>query len=426
MTVILTRWLRAWLAPCLLTLTVAALAVAQDDPLRDVQRRREVAAQKLEADIKEAFAEASRVEKTNPAKALELLQNMQSRVNDDDVLKATQRDFYRRKISAWIRDLERNVDQVTRQQIEEAARRAQLAARREDDKRKGEEYDKLDRSLTLMRSLRAQGRFDEASKLANELANKYPESPAVMAARRTMSGSDQLAEQRKLKAEREARIALVFRDVEKSSMPPIGDIEFPSAEKWREISKRRSVNKLTEKEAAILRALNAPMNAEFKNQPWQEVMDWLKDRMGIPIIVDKEALETAMINPETSNVNFSLKNVATRTVLKKLLADYNLTFVIKDEMIQVVTKDKAKEMTTARTYYLGDLVAVTDFRFGPAFNQFQMMQNVAALIDTIQNSVEPGSWAPNGPGTITFDARSLSIIVKQTAEVHLMLGGSLR
>ena len=55
-----------------------------------------------------------------------------------------------------------------------------------------------------------------------------------------------------------------------------------------------------------------------------------------------------------------------------------------------------------------------------------MAQSVSLLIQTIVGTVEPDSWQVNNPeakGTIYFDPRTLNLIVKQSAEVHYVLGG---
>ena len=118
------------------------------------------------------------------------------------------------------------------------------------------------------------------------------------------------------------------------------------------------------------------------------------------------------------------KNVTLRTVLRKVLGDLGLAYIIKDGSIQVTTPLRAKETLTVRTYYLGDMALVTDFRLPAVLTQLQAVQNASQIIDAIQSSIDPQSWRANGgTGTILFDPRTLSLVVKQSAEVHFMLGG---
>ena len=145
-------------------------------------------------------------------------------------------------------------------------------------------------------------------------------------------------------------------DIDKSSIPATGDIEFPPAEKWIEMSKRRSKNNvLTDTERAILKALDATVSVDFKDQRFGGVVDWFQHQMGQTIVLDKPALDDLGVNNE-STINVTLNKVSTRTALKKILADLGLTYVVKDETIFVTTPAKAKDMMTIRTYYIGDLI----------------------------------------------------------------------
>ena len=113
--------------------------------------------------------------------------------------------------------------------------------------------------------------------------------------------------------------------------------------------------------------------------------------------------------------------------IRRILADVGLTYYIKDEAIQVTSPDKAKEITSIRTYYLGDIVSRINFDLGPVLNQQQVLDNAKQIVDMIQTQVEPDSWAiNNGPGRIFFDPTRMVLVVKATAEVHYMLGGGMK
>jgi hypothetical protein len=59
----------------------------------------------------------------------------------------------------------------------------------------------------------------------------------------------------------------------------------------------------------------------------------------------------------------------------------------------------------------------------PLQSAVQTVQNAHALMELIKTSVDSASWLENGgAGTITFHAPSLSLIIKQSAEVHALLG----
>ena len=106
-------------------------------------------------------------------------------------------------------------------------------------------------------------------------------------------------------------------------------------------------------------------------------------------------------------------------------------FVVKDEAIQVVTVEKARDMLVTRVYYLGDLVqGVGPFggalQWGPFLDFQQTTANVDLIVKSIESSIDPLSWKDRGgPCTITFHYPSMSIIVRASAEVHATLGAKI-
>jgi hypothetical protein len=83
-------------------------------------------------------------------------------------------------------------------------------------------------------------------------------------------------------------------------------------------------------------------------------------------------------------------------------------------------------MVTTRTYYIGDLTTFANPNLPPVLNQLQMLQNIAMIVNSITTQIDPQSWRNNNPdavGSITFDPITMTLIIKQTAEVHMALGG---
>jgi hypothetical protein len=118
-------------------------------------------------------------------------------------------------------------------------------------------------------------------------------------------------------------------------------------------------------------------------------------------------------------------------VLRQILASQGLTFVVKDQVIQVVDVERARNMLVTRVYYLGDVVqGLGPFgdatRWGPFLDFQQTTANVEAIIKSITSSVDPLSWKERGgPASITFHVPSMSIIVRASAEVHATLGSKM-
>src|SRR6476620_1690104 len=110
--------------------------------------------------------------------------------------------------------------------------------------------------------------------------------------------------------------------------------------------------------------------------------------MDQPLFIDERSLAdlgTDLKKP----VSIQGRGVSARTVLRQALAAQGLTFVVKDETIQVVTVEKARGMLVTRVYYLGDVVqGVGPFggslTWGPYLDYQQTMANVGVVIDAIE------------------------------------------
>ena len=145
---------------------------------------------------------------------------------------------------------------------------------------------------------------------------------------------------------------------------------------------------------------------------------------------DRTSLQEAQVTTDSPS-SLTIKNAASRSVLRKVLGDLGLTYIVKNEAIQVITPERAAKEMTVKTYYIGDLLqggmfAQSGIRFNPWLDQIQAMQNVMSIIQMVE-TIDPGSWQKNGgQGSITFNAAAMALVIKQTAELHNMLGGSLR
>jgi hypothetical protein len=234
-----------------------------------------------------------------------------------------------------------------------------------------------------------------------------------------------LKEGQTAKNDRGQGIQVATGDVYKSAVVVAEDYKLPAD--WIEKSKRRSKVQMTDRERAILRELNTTRSVEFKGETFQEVINYLSKATGQTIVVPKNILEEAGVTYETP-IKLDLKNVSTRSILKKMLADLNLTYIIKDEAIQITTPERARQTLTTRTYYIGDLLAVVqDYRFPAVYNQAAAIQQINSLASMIINSYDPDSWqGRGGPGSITFNPGTMTFVVTQTAEMHFLMGVGMR
>jgi len=404
-------------------LVLATQAQAQSenkDDLLDRQRRLlEVQSQKTEADIRAVLSEAQRLTATDPALALEKLRGALAKLDDDNALAAKRKETLTRVLKDRIRVTE------LAERSRDTEKSPALHPKQEDQKES--QKDELQRSLDHIRTLRKDGKMEEANQAAKELLKKYPSKTAAQTAARTASAAEFLANSRSIRNDSRQRTAAVSRDIDRSATPSAGDIEFPKD--FQERTKNRAAVNTSAKEKAILKALNTTVTVDFKNSKFQDVIDTLSTLIGQPILLDQNALEEAKITYDTP-INLKVKGVTARTILRKILGEFSLAYMIKEETIQVTSALKARETMITRTYNISDIIdtgGLDTLRFGnPGISAVQMVQNVNAIMDLIQTSVDPDSWKKNGgQGTIAFNPSTMALIIRNNAEVHSALGTGL-
>jgi hypothetical protein len=390
------RWILAGLLG-LASLTDLPRVSAADDLLADTKARMAIEAQRVEKEFAADRAAAYKLVRSDNPQLIEATQKLQDLLT---LIRAnTSLDDKRRQV--LLVTLKADLDRVSeiageKKRFTSSTRAAEVSRAVRDDVRRDD------------------GRRVDTSRRVSD------DAKSVIDSRR--AARDGYATSRVVKAD---RLNSVFSEVEKSAMPEPGDLVYDK-ERWLKISKlRATAQKTTEKERAIIRALDSTLNADFSEKfTFEEVIDHLRRVSKVDIVVDKRALEEAGASYETT-VKLKMKS-SMRTVLKRVLADLNLAYVVKDETILITSLERANQMTTIRTYFLGDLAAATGTRYPSFISRAIAIQNVQNMIQNITSTIDPQSWKVNNPdavGVIAFDPVTMSLTIKQAAEIHYKLGG---
>jgi hypothetical protein len=417
------RGIRAGLVAGLVGLLTAAPVGAQsprgpDDLLEQARRTNQVAAQKAEADVRQALRDAQRLAASDAARAVERLKTALASLENDTALSEARRAALVRMLKDRIRVTEETGDAAAAAAAALNEKQAQDAIRRAGQERQAQDAEKTRQQVAEVNELRKSGRTEEARQKAEELAKQQPRNPAAQASSRSATAHEQIKETRDLRTEGERRRVVTMREVERSAMPANGEIEFPKD--WKErIKYRKTTTPLTAKEQAILRALSMTVTVRFRDTRFEDVIEYLQTLTGQTILTDKAALDEVQVTYDTP-VTANVKGVTVRTLLRKILSELNLTYVVKDETIQVTSLARARELMVTRSYYVADIIAGVGWQ-----HPVQIVQNINTLIDMIQSSVDPPSWRVNGGGgTIVYNPGTLSLIIRQSAEVHAQLASS--
>ena len=393
------------------------------EELAEFNRLRKVRAQQLEQETAVRLRNARQLMAADPDQARTDLKDLQRSVQASDDLDAAMRDRLLRQIEVSVREsIVRSREKAERDLATERARAiGRERMRLDEDLRRREDrikqlterynalveegirigYDRAERYPvvlgdntrqfydTVTRNEPPTTVFNEAERLPGEqLMEEAPElfanHPVPMTARVLARKAfvearirDYDAENVRTKRdiERGFMDCLHQVDIAAIPMPDEPPIIYPNAARWREITKLREKYKSVDlanpgsNEQKIYDALGKPVqNFEFTETPLRDVIAQIQDAQGIPVQIDTKAFEDAGLDleaPVTKNVS----GISLRSALRLLLGDLDLTYLVKDEVLMITTKDKAAETMVVKVYPVADLVIPVNPQSG--VNPFQ-------------------------------------------------------
>lgn len=394
-------------------------AMAEDELVTRARQLREVAIQKRENEAKQALTESLRLSKFSLTRAAEYLKPILENIESDELLPAEKRDSLARGIRSQIKVYEKNIGVSASKNLDAVQSQAQANERIADIDRTSRENEKLSRNIDSIKNLRKDGQTAEANRSFDELAKKYPNNLEVQALGRLSKFQDNIGAESKLRATRSDMMLALQRDILKASIPVSGDISFP--DDWVEKSKRRTAGaKVSEEDRKIMNTMSSPLTFSLKNEPFQSFLDIMEKQFGSPLVIDQQALQLMNITTETP-ITVNSRGWSTRTILRKVLSDLGLSYVIKEKTIHITSPDRAKETMTTRAYPIGDIIGNMNMNMPGNYNQAVFIQNVQNIMNSIM-ALDPKSWQPEGAGSIVFEPSTMSLIIRQTAEFHFLVG----
>jgi hypothetical protein len=382
---------RTWPALLGLALGLSLQTARADDLLEQIKRNQQVKAQQIVADVKALLDQAKQEAITDARRARDLLLKARGLMDDVNGLDETTRKTWLRQIQVRLQDIQALIREQDASAKAVADKQAALERQREKDRQ-----DKIKSGVM---------QADDSIKQVNKILAAYSD----------------------LRKKKEQAILAGTLEIYESATRMT---EERITKRFIESAKRKEAH-LTKEEKELLKMLNSTLSVDFNKTPFKDALEHIQDKTGDPpklrIFIDEGSLKEAGVEYD-SPVTFKQKSLTVRTILRKILADRGLTYIVKDAALQVMTFEKAKSIMISRTYPIQDLVGVLDMRWGPVAARAQLIQNVNQLIGMIVTSIEPNSWRINNPeagGTITFHEPSMSLIIRNSAEMHNQLPGGI-
>lgn len=254
------------------------------------------------------------------------------------------------------------------------------------------------------------GKYEEATILAKKCRDYSHDSVVSIQLVEMARIKKQAAFNENLKKTREEGWLNAMNDVESSSVINVTD-ENPLAvgDRYTNIAKNRkgfeTGSDRSETDLEILSKLDTKITLPFNQpMPLANVLNYIRDTMKINIILDEAALAQAEITSDTP-VETNLPNISLKNYLKHVLAPYDLTYVVGDEVLKITDKSQRGGEIYTRVYYVGDLTMnIPNFNqvnnpmdmqssFDRAYNNARRMSGTKSVVDTIPGMPQPNSFA---------------------------------
>ncbi len=329
-----------------------------------VEQRRKAREELLQVEVRNAMSTGRRLMDSNPDAAVGEMKLLLDTVRRSTDVSADIRAQLQDQLESAIRMGMRRSFEKSQQDARIAENKAQAASRLSLANSLKRKESRLQQILGQFNALVADGNYLEAEAVAYEAERLDPHNPVATNSIIAAQAGHRMRENLRVAdlAERGTWKTLQLVDESRIPFPDDPPLVYPDAETWEELSIRRIKNygavdvaKPGAAEKRILEELDKITSIDFVEVPLQEAMLTLKEQLGINIVLDEFALDTASISPEDP-VTKTLDGVTLRSALRLMLKDLELTYVVRDEVLKVTTVEEAEEQLVTKVYPVGDLV----------------------------------------------------------------------
>lgn len=334
------------------------------------EERIKIINQRTRQQVQIELSNARKEIKSNPDSAIERLKNVIEIVDQTvDLYPSTRAELRHSLESSLLSSRQKKLDfdeAMARQNLNVATSRM-ISATADGIARDEEQISRL---INRFNSLVDEGNYEAAIAVTNAAREVSEDEPAVMVARekaRVVHNYNRLVELREMK---QVAFAATMYEIEKASVPFPGNplMIFPDADEWKAKKLRRKKYQNlrlsgSENDEKILKALEEPADFAYDETPWNEIEEELEDKYKINIVLTVSARDDSLAEDDPVTATFT--GIRLKNALRQMLAEKNATFVVKDEVLMIISKDDvyAEEYSASpNVYNVGDLVAP---RFNP-------------------------------------------------------------
>ncbi|QDT33039.1 M56 family metallopeptidase [Thalassoglobus polymorphus] len=150
------------------------------------------------------------------------------------------------------------------------------------------------------------------------------------------------------------------------------------------------------------------ISLDFEDRPFSELLQHIANHAGINIVIDDAALAEVGIS-SNEPITVHLDQVSVSTGLNVVLRSLDLSSMIEDEVLKIISSEQAEGEHLVVVYQVEDLTG----------DAIETNLEIVSLIELLQSVVAPHSWAiSGGPGAITSHSATNCLVVRQVRAVH--------
>lgn len=174
----------------------------------------------------------------------------------------------------------------------------------------------------------------------------------------------------------------------------------------------------------IQRKLNQACSIDFDDRPWNEIEEYLEQTLRCNIILLSSARDDSLGEDEPITCNLS--GISYRHALRLMLAKMNATFIVRQGVIKILSKDDVEDPKYMANFTIGvqSLLANISRKETERIGKPRVKKTVAKtqnatsvvgtvsavelntaeslLIDLVQSSFRASRWKESGQGDATF------------------------
>jgi len=344
----------------------ARTIIAQDEVASapDLDTQSQVMLQKMQQHVIRQRAAADKLmEQQKPRNAVNVLQTLRAEIEQSDVDSAPKTQL----LAMVDREVDRLNQYIQQHSVEIATAEANSARMQDVMQDRETRYateGKIQMLVEQYNQLQAEQRFAEANIIARQAAELDPTNVAVVSMVEKSKFAERVYEQDLIAAAKEESFYAGMTAVDSAAIinNESTPMEFGPSRDWQSISATRR-DWLAEQNIGdpgefrirqILR--NHKVQLNFQGTPFSQAMDLLGQEAGVNIAYDAQGMQSENVDTATP-VSLTLHTpISLQSALQLILSNFNLTYVIEDEVIKITSRSNATPKLVRRTEYVGDLV----------------------------------------------------------------------